>query len=282
MNRGTRPDAALIEIRARAESMAGPAVNDPSMAVLESSLNGVPVLRYRPDSASGRRLIWFHGGGYRLGSVAAFGTWNYRLATACDTEVIAVDYRLAPEHPFPEALVDAVLAYVAVLPEAGPLLVGGESAGGGLAAALLLEIVNRGLPDVAGAILCSPWLDLRNGAASFSTNAGTDQLFPQASADTASALYRAGHPAGDPLVSPLLGDWSGRPPILVQASAAESLRDDATHFSEVCPSARLELYEGLAHAWHIGYPDAPGSVEAVASIRRFIFEVTNDRGNTNV
>jgi monoterpene epsilon-lactone hydrolase len=223
-------------------------------------------------------LLWFHGGGYRLGSTAGFARWNAHLAAAGAVEVIAVEYRLAPENPFPDALMDAVLAYSALVGEAvaGPIFVGGESAGGGLAAALLLEIAARGLPEVAGAVLCSPWLDLRNTAASFTDNAATDQLFPQASADTASALYRAGHPATDPLVSPVLGNWSNHPPILVQASAAESLRDDAVLLGQRCPSAAVELYDGLPHAWHIGYPDAPGTVEAVTSIRRFLDATTEN------
>ena len=277
MSRGTPADAGLLEYRARAEGGAdAPPV--PGVAVTVSALAGVPVLRCLPDRADpGRTLLWFHGGGYRLGSARGFRAWNSHLAAACATEVVSVDYRLAPEHPFPDALLDAVLAYSAIVPEHRRVVVGGESAGGGLAAALLRAIAERDLPAPAGAVLCSPWLDLRNVAASFAENAATDQLFPQASADAAAGLYLAGHPASDPLASPLLGDWSAQPPVLVQASSDESLRDDAVGLAQRCAGARLELYDGVPHAWHIGYPEAQGSVDAVESIARFVTEVTPEK-----
>lgn len=274
MTRGSAPDNDLADRRARAAAAAPAVVSD--VTVTDDLLHGVPVMRVRPDAGGDRTLLWFHGGGYRLGSARTFLGWVANLAVATKAEVVSVDYRLAPEHPFPEALLDACLAYAALIGSAQRLVIGGESAGGGLAAALFLAIADRGLEPPVGAVLCSPWLDLRNDAASFAENAGRDELFPLASAERAAELYRNGHPADDPYISPLLGRWPATaPPILVQASSAESLRDDAVRLGEAAPTARVELYDDVPHVWHLGYPDAPGSVEAVASIARFVAEVTS-------
>ncbi|HVW43880.1 MAG TPA: alpha/beta hydrolase [Amycolatopsis sp.] len=275
MTRGPAADRALAERRLAAD--AGAQVPPPpGVTVSDVVLNGVPAISVRPDDVAGgdRTLLWFHGGGYRLGSARGFAGWNCRLAAACGCEVVSVDYRLAPERPYPEALLDAVLAYTALLgPERG-LIVGGESAGGGLAAALLLAAADRGLPQPLAAVLCSPWLDLRNKAQSFVDNAGRDELFPRESADQAAALYLGGHPASDPYVSPLLGTWpADTPRILVQASRDESLRDDAVAFGAAVPTARIQLFDGVPHVWQLGYPDAPRSVEAVEEIARFVDEV---------
>ncbi|WP_181780621.1 alpha/beta hydrolase fold domain-containing protein [Pseudonocardia pini] len=268
MTRGPAADAALDAIRVRADATP----ECPGVSVVPTTWHGVPVTRYVPPGVSAQDpvLLWFHGGGYRLGTARGFGRWNAGLAVRCGVEVVSVDYRLAPEHPYPEALLDAVLAYTAA--GGRRVVVGGESAGGGLAAALLLAVADRDLPAPLGGVLCSPWLDLRNASASFAED--TDPLFPKASADTAAALYLAGHPATDPYASPLLGDWSRQPPLLVQASTTESLREDAVGLAAVAPGARLELYDGLPHAWHIGYPEASGSEAAATSVGRFVAEVT--------
>ncbi|WP_236794706.1 alpha/beta hydrolase fold domain-containing protein [Amycolatopsis sp. GM8] len=273
VTRGPAAERALAERRLAAD--AGARVPPPpGVTVSDIVLNGVPAISVRPDDVAGdRTLLWFHGGGYRLGSARGFTGWNCRLAVACGCEIVSVDYRLAPERPYPEALLDAVLAYTALL-GSRRLLVGGESAGGGLAAALLLAAADRGLPRPLAAVLCSPWLDLRNESQSFVDNAGRDVLFPRESADQAAALYLGGHPATDPYVSPLLGTWpADTPPILVQASRDESLRDDAVAFGAAVPTARIQLFDGVPHVWHLGYPDAPRSVEAVTEIVRFVGEV---------
>lgn len=274
MTRGSAATPELAARRAVAEAGA-PAFPPRGVRVSGEVVGGVPVMAVRPESAAGddRSLLWFHGGGYRLGSARAFTGWNCALALATGCEVLSVDYRLAPEHPYPEALIDAVLAYTALLGSGRRVLVGGESAGGGLALALTLAAADRGLAAPVAAVLCSPWLDLGNNAASFADNAAADEIFSKESADTAAALYLAGHPATDPYVSPLCGEWTAdSPPILVQASRDESLRDDAIRFGEVASTARIELFDGVPHVWHLGYPEARCSVEAVESIVRFLDE----------
>lgn len=277
MTRGTPADADLTERRRLVVSMSDQLPDVPGVGLSETRLGGVPVLRCRPELVGDPVLLWFHGGAYRLGSAHSFRSWTSHLASVCAAEVVSVDYRIAPEHPFPDALVDAVLAYEAVRAEGRPIFVGGESAGGGLAAALLLLLADRGLPSPAGAILLSPWLDLRVAAASYTANAASDALFSESSAKAAADLYLNGHPATDPLVSPVLGEWSSQPPILVQASNAEVLRDDALLLARVAPSVQLEMFDGLPHAWHLGYPQADGSVPAVESVHRFIQHLTDSR-----
>lgn len=273
MNRGPDADPELAATRLRADGTTLP--DCPGVTLTPDVCHGVPVTHFRPDDVDSddRVLLWFHGGGYRLGSARGFGRWNAGLAARCGVDVVSVDYRLAPEHPFPEALIDAVLAYTAVAASSRRVVVGGESAGGGLAAALLLVLADRDLPAPVGGVLCSPWLDLSNSSTSFTENASTDALFPRAAADRAAALYLVGHPPTDPYASPLLGDWALQPPLLLQASTAENLRDDAVGLAASAPGARLELYDGVPHAWHIGYPEAPRSVEAAESIARFVNEI---------
>ncbi len=198
MNRGTPADPELAELRRLAAGMSDRVPVVGGVSLTEASVGGVPVLRCRPESAGERVLLWFHGGAYRLGSAHGFRSWTSHLARACAAEVVAVDYRIAPEHPFPDALIDALLACEAIRGEGRPVLVGGESAGGGLAAALLLVLAARGLPRPAGAILLSPWLDLRVTAASFAVNAASDALFSAASARAAAATVPQRAPADRP------------------------------------------------------------------------------------
>lgn len=192
-----------------------------------------------------------------------------RISEACGMQVFAVGYRLSTECVFPAALDDAVAAYELITGELRPERVAlwGDSAGGGLAAALLLRLRQLGIPGPAGAFLFSPWADLRNTAGSFVDNASTDDRFSLSQATEAAADYLAGHPALDPLVSPVLGDWSGQPRIVIQASDSEVLRDDALRLAECAAGAgvdvRLKMHEGQPHIWNLAYPSTRASKMAI-------------------
>jgi monoterpene epsilon-lactone hydrolase len=234
------------------------------------TVGGVPVLVLSPTDPGPATLLYLHGGGYRLGSAATFRSYASHLADAVGGRVVSVDYRLAPENPYPAALDDVVAVYTGLLAEIGPgrLVVGGDSAGGGLAAALGGRLAAAGLPHPAATVLISPWVDLRLDAESLRSNGPTDALFSLEAATEAGAQYRAGHPATDPLVSPVLDDWSGRPPLLVHCSGAEVLRDDSRLLAEVARAAgvdvRLEEYPDVPHVWHLAAPT--GSAEALRAL----------------
>lgn len=222
-------------------------------------------------------ILYFHGGGYRMGSAWASRSFASHLAAVCGAEVLVVDYRLAPEHPFPAAVDDAVTAYRWLLerptrPE--HVVVVGDSAGGGLGAALLLRARDEGLPLPAGAALLSPWLDLTNSGESFDSRGATDALFSRAAAEEAAGMYLAGADAAEPYASPLFGEWRGLPPLLLQASDDEVLLDDACRLAERATAAGVEValhrYAGVPHVWHLQYPALPEAVAALDQLAAFL------------
>ncbi|WP_020109963.1 alpha/beta hydrolase [Nocardia sp. 348MFTsu5.1] len=249
-----------------------PAVNDRDATVEVEQLDftGVPVLRIRPARARAHTaLLHFHGGGYRQGSPQIFSDSVARIAVACRTQVFSVGYRLSPQSAFPAAVDDAVTAYVSITEQIAPnrLVLWGDSAGGGLAAALMLRLRQLQIPAPSGAFLFSPWADLRNTAGSFAENAMTDERFSLDKATEAAASYLAGHPATDPLASPVLGDWAGQPRIVLQASDSEVLRDDSLLLARIATDAgvdvRLKLHNGVPHIWNLAYPSTPASEQAI-------------------
>jgi monoterpene epsilon-lactone hydrolase len=283
--RGPAP-ATLQARRAGMEAAMGSLPLADGIDAVPVDVDGLSLVDCRPRGVpDAPAVLYFHGGGYRLGSARSYRAYGSQLARACSARVVLVDYRLAPEHPFPAAVEDAARAYrwlVPTRPAGARVVVGGDSAGGGLAAALLLRARHEGLPLPAGAFCLSPWADLRNTASSFSRCAGTDSLFSQASADEAAGLYLGPADPSDPLASPVLGDWSGLPPLLIQASAAEVLADDAVHLARAARAAGVEvevaLYEGMPHVWQLHYPAFPEAITAVEQIAAFIARVTSGAG----
>jgi acetyl esterase/lipase len=224
-----------------------------------------------PDNAGA--ALYFHGGGYRLGSAAASTAFGCRLAAATNRSVFVVDYRLAPEYPFPAGLTDAAVVYEHVLAEARPPLLIGDSAGGGLAAALTVAAAGCGLSAPIALILMSPWLDLSCAARTFVSRAASDQLFSLAAAREAADMYLQGHDPGDPLVSPLRADLASWPPVLLMASTGEVLLQDSVAFAEVLALAGNDLAcwfrKGVPHAWPSVFPDLPETSMALAAVETF-------------
>lgn len=282
---GTPAPAALIARRRGAAELFGqlPAADGIRAEILDAA--GVAVRRFAaPQNAADMALLYFHGGGFRLGSAEAFSSYTSHLAAACRVEVISVDYRLAPENPYPAAFNDAITAYEWLLDrgtQASSVIIGGDSAGGGLAASLLLAIRKAGLAQPAGGVLLSPWLDLRNEADSFRAHAESDELFSLSAAQEAAQMYLAGYPASDPLVSPLLGDWSDQPPVLVHASSSEVLHDDSARLAAKLEAAGqpvdFRTYPDVPHVWHHSYPRTDASVHAVQHIASFVAERSGSR-----
>ena len=221
------------------------------------TLGGVPVLEIGIDGVEPEgTLLWFHGGFYVLGSPRTSAALASNLARRTRTRVISVDYRLAPEHPYPAALDDAITTYRALLDDAegtGPqrIAVVGESAGAGLAAAMLVRARKQNIPMPDAAVLFSPYADLTLSGASMTTKVAADPSFsPEAIAVRAKDYVGAADPA-DPLISPVFADLRGLPPLLIQAGSNELLLDDALRLGARAAAddvpVTIEVTPGVPH-----------------------------------
>ncbi len=237
-------------------------------------IGGVPCTVCTPRD-SRHTAVYFHGGGYRLGSAERSTPFATKLAAATHATVFVVEYRLAPEHPFPAGLHDAAIVYGHLLDEGHRTTIAiGDSAGGGLAAALTVAAATNGLPLPTALVMMSPWLDLSCTAGTFTSRAGTDQLFSRQAAEEAAGMYLQGHDPGDPLVSPLGADLDSWPSCLVLASTEEVLLDDAIAFTARLALAGVPVTShfvpGVPHAWPAVFHDLPASVTALRNIARFV------------
>ena len=232
----------------------------------EDSINGIPGewLRVAPYATRRTVILYIHGGGFVVGSPGMERPFIAHVAAAARADAFSVDYRLSPRYRFPAALVDVTKTYIGLLErgvEPDRIFVAGDSAGGNLAAALLVRLRDEGLPLPAGGLLFSAWLDLAATGSTIETNAATDYL-PIRDAGPAEH-YLSGADPTDPWVSPLYADLSGLPPMLIAAGGRELILDDSTRFAERAWEAGVEatLYveEDMFHAWASVVPGHPAS-----------------------
>lgn len=229
------------------------------------------------DADADRTLLYFHGGAYCLGSIATHRTLVGNLARAASARLASVEYRLAPEDPFPAAVDDAVAAYRALLATGTSptrIALAGDSAGGGLTAATLLALRDGGDPLPACAVCISPWLDLSCSGESMRTRAAHDPMIVPAQLRALGQAYLAGASAREPLASPVFGDLRGLPPILIHVGTAETLLDDSTRFAEHARAAgvdvALEVWDEMIHVWHAFAPLLPEADRAIAGIGAYL------------
>jgi acetyl esterase/lipase len=225
------------------------------------------------DGPSLGTMLYLHGGGY-----FACSPQTHRSITGAyairGLRVFAPDYRLAPEHPFPAALEDALAVYRAMLARfpAG-FAVGGDSAGGGLAVSMLLAAKAEGLPMPACAVLFSPWTDLAGTGASISTNLKRDSMLFAPRLAEAADIYLAGTDPKNPLASPLYGELAGLPPMLIQVGRPEILLDDSTRLAARARAAgvpvELTIWENLPHVWQVSQIFLPESRHALDQAASF-------------
>jgi acetyl esterase/lipase len=245
--------------------------------ITAATLGGVPGEWVESGEAgSGALLLYLHGGGY-----AGCSARMYRPITAYFAKhgfrVFAPDYRLAPEHPFPAALTDAVAAYGALREEAGasaPIRIGGDSAGGGLALAAMLKLREEGDTLPAAAVLFSPLTDLTGSGASHKTNEQRCAMFRGTVLERVRELYLAGTDPRDPLASPLYADLRGLPPLLIHVGADETLRDDSTQLAEKARAAgvavELRVWPGVPHCWQLFSGFVPEGRQSLAAAAEFL------------
>lgn len=227
-------------------------------------------------------LVYLHGGGYYRSSAVASRRIASDLSHACGCRCLTVDYRLAPEHPFPAGIEDTHTVYRWLLErEFSPtqIVVGGCSAGGGLTAALLAQLKQTGEPLPAAGVLLSPWTDLTQSHESYITNADSDPVISKAYLDRASAWYLADTAPNDPLASPVFSDLSGLPPLLIQVGDPEVMRDDAVAYAAKARGAgvnvTLAIYPDVVHGWQDSdrvISDIPEAVQAREQIGVFFRE----------
>jgi acetyl esterase/lipase len=271
------PDMPFMERRAQAEKFAQAFVAPEGVAIAPGELGGVGVEWIVPAGATERPvLLHLHGGGYVLGNPAGSRPFTTAFALKSEARVASVDYRLAPEHPFPAAVEDAVKAYRALLAEGyrgADIAIGGESAGGGLALATLLALRHERVELPACAFAVSPWADMTCTAASFDGCAGRDPMLTRRALKEMADAYLAGTSAWHPFASPLYGDLAGLPPLLVHVGSDEVLLDDAR---AIHAAARLSgvhctlgIYRGMIHVWHMFHPVLPEADRAIAEIAAF-------------
>lgn len=204
----------------------------------------------------GRALLYFHGGGFFCGTPQTHRAITGRLAQLLGFTVLALDYRLAPEHPYPAALEDAIAAWQWLLSlgyRPDRVWLGGDSAGGGLALALMLACRERDLPLPAGGLLYSPWTDLTCTAPSITENVARCAWFMPEQVIFAADMYAGRMSREHPLLSPLRGNLSGLPPLLLHVSDSELLRDDSVLLAERARASgvqvQMRVWHGLPHAW---------------------------------
>ncbi|SFR90210.1 alpha/beta hydrolase fold domain-containing protein [Sphingomonas jatrophae] len=220
----------------------------------------------------GPTLLWLHGGGYRMGSPVAYIALARRIAAAAGVQVVLPFYRLAPEHPFPAGLNDAVAVYRTLVAD-GPVIVAGDSAGGGLAAAVAQVAQAAGMP-AAGAILLSPMLDLAARDATYDSHAARDPYISRAVVLDCAGLYLAGQSTDDPHASPIHADPAVLPPMLLLAGGHETLLGEALAFTAKLALAdravTLHVAAGMGHVWPLLAPDSPATEDAVAAMAGFV------------
>ncbi len=230
----------------------------------------------RRDAQPGRALLYLHGGGYTLGSPNTHKVLTTHFAAVADCEVLAPDYRLAPEHPYPAAMEDAISAYRALLDRfpARRIGIGGDSAGGGLALSTVLALRDAGLPAPAALLLISPWVDLTLSGASVETQAQHDPLLSRDWLTRAAEAYRGTVAPNDTQVSPLFADLRGLPPTLIQVGSDEILLDDARRLAECAKAAgvevTLEIEAGYWHDFQVHARMLDASDAAIARISNFL------------
>lgn len=234
-----------------------------------------------PEAASDRVILYLHGGGYVMGSIATHRATIARIARASKARALAIEYRLAPEHPFPAAVEDSVAAYKWLLAQGykpNKIIVAGDSAGGGLTLATLLSIRDQKLPMAAAGVAISPWADMEGSGDSYKTRAHRDPMVGSGNLGGMAKHYIGNGDPKHPLASPIHGDYRGLPPLLIQVGDAETLLDDSVRVArrarEGGVDVELEVWDDMIHVWHAFAKILPEGQQAIDKIGKFVLERT--------
>jgi epsilon-lactone hydrolase len=274
------PEATIDDFRRIFEDFLGNLEIPEGTEFEDVDAGGVPSIAVTaPGASTDQVVVHYHSGGYVLGSANGYRSFGGYLSAVTGAKVLLVDYRLAPEHPFPAAYDDALAAYDHVVAggiSPSNIVISGDSAGGGLALVTLQRIRDRGGEQPAGGVAMSPWADFTLSGDSMTTNAANDPLVPGPDllAMMGPMVIGEDGDASDPRVSPLFGNWAGLPPLLIFAGSIEALRDDGKRCAAAAKEAGVDATyvegEGMVHIWPTYADLMPEARESREQIGAFV------------
>jgi epsilon-lactone hydrolase len=234
------------------------------------------------NAAPDRVIMYLHGGGYVMGSIDTHRELVARLSKAAQARALAIDYRLAPENPFPAAVDDSLTAYRWLLAQGYKperIVIAGDSAGGGLAVSTLLALRDLGTPAPAAAVCISPWVDFEAEGESMTSRAAQDPLVSREMILNLAKMYMGEKGSlREPLAAPINAYLNDLPPLFIQVGNSETLLDDATRLAdkakEAGVEATLQIWDEMPHVWHLAAPSLPEGQEAIDKIGDFVRERT--------
>ena len=230
-----------------------------------------------PNATRDAALIYLHGGGYVIGSLDSHRHLVAEAGRACGIAALALDYRLAPEHPFPAAVDDALAGYRFLLARGiapGRIAIAGDSAGGGLVVAAMLAIRNAGLAQPGCGWCISPWVDMEAVGETMTSRAAADPTVQRAGLLDMAKLYLNGADPRSPLAAPIYADLSGLAPLMIQVGACETLLDDALRLAKAAGAADvrvdLQIWPEMIHVWHLFHPELKAGLRAIEAGGAFV------------
>lgn len=251
---------------------------DDDITTCRVGVNGVPAEWISaPESAPDRAILYLHGGGYVIGSARTHRALTAHLARAARSRILVLDYRLAPEFPFPAPVEDAVSSYQWLLAQGispNKIVIAGDSAGGGLVVATLVALKNVGEPMPSAGVCISPWVDLEATGGSFASNAEADPSVSRSRVLKLAETYLDGRNPRAPLASPIHADLTGLPPLLIHVGGIEVLLDDSNMLKAAAEASnvpvQMEIWDHMPHVWHHYAPILPEGREAIRKIGEFV------------
>ena len=277
-SRAVPPEYDVAKSRERFEKTAIFLGGAPDARVEKVDAGGVPSeWVMAPGCDTGRAILYLHGGGYAIGSLNTHRRLAYDISVASAAKVLLIDYRLAPEHPFPAAIDDAAAAWRWLLQQgfaANRMAIAGDSAGGGLTIATLVNLRDQKLSLPACAVAISPWVDLEGVGNSMTTRSAQDPMVQKDGLLWMAKMYLNGKDSKTPLAAPLHADLKGLPPTLVQVGTAETLLDDAIRIAEKMHAAgvdaRLAIWPNQLHVFPLFAPILSEGRDGCIEIGNFI------------
>ncbi len=278
--RPVNPNATVQEMRAGIDMLAS-VVPLPTDVALEPVDAGGVAAEWvsAPGAQPDRVILYLHGGGYVIGSIRSHRELASRLSRASGARVLLIEYRLAPEHPHPAAVEDSTAAYRWLLSQGitpSRIVIGGDSAGGGLTIATLVALRDAGQPLPAAGVCLSPWVDLEGIGDSMTSKAGVDPMVQADGLRKMAQWYLGNNDSRTPLAAPLYAELSGLPPLLIQVGSAETLLDDSTRITERARKAgvdvKLEIWDDMIHVWQAFGLMLPEARQATDVVGKFVRE----------